>query len=143
MKYTVDVFIDKPRDIVVKELRSKEAAFKWMEGLKEFELIKGKEDEENSVYKMVFENKGKTSEMIETITKMDPPEIITTVYEMGSVWNECVNLFETTRKGTKYTMEVTFKFGFPWILFAWMFRPVFKKQTLSGMESFKAYLESL
>lgn len=143
MKYVTEIIIDKPRDLVVSQMRDKEASFKWMEGLKSFDLIEGEMEQVNSKYKMVFENNGKTQSMIETITHFDPPKKITTTYEMGSVWNECVNRFVEFETKTKYIMDTEFKFGFPWVLFAWAMKPIFKKQTLKGMIDFKNYVESL
>lgn len=143
MKYTVEVLISKDLETVVRELRSQEAAFKWMDTLESFDLIEGELDQIGSKYKMVFNNKGRKEEMVETITAFDPPKQITTTYEMGSVWNECVNKFEAKGSVTSYVMETTFKFGFPWILFVWLMKPMFKKQTLKGMHDFKKYVEGL
>lgn len=143
MKYVVEVVINKDREFVVNQMRDKEAAFKWMEGLQSFDLIEGNNEEINSKYKMVFLNKGRKEEMIETITDFDPPKQITTVYQMGSVVNECVNIFEENNEKTTYRMNVDFKFGLPWVLFAWAMKPMFKKQSLKGMIAFKDYVESL
>lgn len=139
----MQVVINKELDFVVNELRSREASFKWIKGLKSFELIEGKLDEVNSKYLMVIENNGKSQEMVETITEFNPPRSITTVYEMGSVWNECVNRFESKEGKTVYSMDTTFKFGFVMKLFIWIFKPMFKKETLKGLLAFKEYCESV
>ena len=143
MKYTVEVIINKDIETVVREIRSRDAAFKWMDNLESFELIEGQLDSLNSKYKMVFNNKGKIQEMTETITEFNPPRSITTVYEMASVWNECVNRFEDKDGKTVYSMDTTFKFGFLMNLFIWMFKPMFKKESLKGLTAFKEYVEKL
>lgn len=143
MKYKTIVRINKDIDTVIAAIQSKEAALIWIDGLTRFELIEGEEGKANSKYKMTFDNGKKTSEMVETITSMNPPRNITTVYELGSVWNECINTFNVEGDYTMYSMETTFKFGFFFKLFAWAFKPIFKKETLKGMLSFKKYVESL
>ena len=143
MKYRTEVLINKSIDVVVAEMRNKESAFKWMNGLESFDLIEGQMEEPGSKYKMVFMNKGKKQEMIETITVFDPPKNITTTYEMGSVFNICENQFVESGEQTKYIMDTEFQFGCPWKLFTWAIKGIFKKETLKGMEDFKAYVETL
>lgn len=87
MKYRVEVEIDKPIDLVIREMRSKESAFKWIKGLEKFNLIEGEMDAVGSKYLMVFNNGKKVSTMTETITAFNPPSLITTVYETKGVWN--------------------------------------------------------
>ena len=141
MKYTEKVLIDAPREEVLKVMRSREDAMKWMEGLKSFELIEGEMDQENSKYEMVFDNKGKEQKMKETILKMNPPGEIVTLYEMGGVWNECVNRFTETGDRTIYEMDVTFKFPLLMSLFTWALKGMFRKETLKGMVALKDYIE--
>lgn len=141
MKYDSRVIINKSKEFVSDILISKEAAFEWMEGLKEFNLIEGEMNQVGSKYKMVFENKGKREEMTETISEFLPPNRITTVYEMPGVWNECINSLEESNNKTIYTMSTDFKFKFPLNLFVWIFKKKFKEQTLSSLVSFKEYCE--
>lgn len=143
MKYSTSVTINKDINTVVSAMKDKDAAMNWIEGLQSFELIEGEEGERNSKYKMIFQNGTKTSEMIETITAVDFPRSITTVYELGTVWNECVNNFKQDEQVTTYTMETTFKFKGLFRLFAWALKPIFKKETLKGMQHFKDYVETL
>ena len=143
MKYITEVLVDQPLDVVIREIRSKEAALKWIEGLESFELVEGELDAVGSKYLMRFLNKGKSSEMTETITGFNPPRDITTVYEMSGVWNECINMFEPVEGKTVYKMHTTFKFSGVMGLFIWLFKPIFKKQTKSGMVAFKEYCEKL
>ena len=142
MKYTSEIVIDRPRDVVLEVLTSREEAFKWMKGLKEFSLIEGIENEVNSKHKMVFDNNGRTEIMTETITRFDVPDVITTVYEMDGVWNECVNRFYEKDGQTLYVMEVSFKFPFLMNLFIWMAKGMFQKQTMSSMVDLKNHIES-
>lgn len=141
MKYTKSVTIRKKRNEVVDLMQSREAALVWMEGLKEFTLVEGELGEENSRYKMVFENKGKQQVMYETVLEVSPPEKLTTVYEMGGVKNICFARFFEDGNNTTYEMETDFKFKFPINIFIWLFTPMFKKETIKGMNAFKEYCE--
>lgn len=141
MKYIVRVTIDKRREAVSDALRSREAAFLWMKGLKSFDLIEGEFEKVNSKYKMIFENKGKETVMFETINEFNPPTTFNTTYTAGKVVNYCENRFTELGNQTEYEMETTFKFPFPISLFIWIFKPMFKKETLSSMVDFKNYVE--
>ena len=143
MKYEVSVTINKSIDEVVSVLRSREHSLKWIKNLKEFELMHGEMYSLNSKYKMVFKGKKKDTVMFETITEFDPPHKITTVYEAGSVWNECINLFHGHDDHTHYKMKTEFKFPWYMSVFIWMFKPMFKNETLKGLNDFKKYIESL
>lgn len=141
MKYTVSVIINRKREEVSDTLRSRKAAFEWMKGLKSFDLIEGKLEEDNSKYKMVFTNKGKETVMYETINRFAPPGVFDTTYTAGKVVNYCENKLIEQEDQTKYEMTTSFEFPFPMNLFIWMFKPMFKKETLKGMLDFKNYLE--
>lgn len=143
MVYEVSVTINKSIEEVIEVMRSMEHSMKWIKGLRSFELIEGQMDELNSKYKMVFKGKKNDMIMIETITELDLPNKITTTYEQGPVWNECVNLFKGHEDHTHYRMISQFKF--PWYisLFIWMFKSSFIRETSQGMNDFKEYVESL
>jgi uncharacterized membrane protein len=143
MNYEISITINKPLEEVVTILRSRDHALKWMKGLKSFKLIEGELEAIDSRYEMVFEGKKKDSIMFETIKEFDPPHKITTVYEQGPVWNECVNLFRGHDDHCHYKMVTSFKF--PWYIsmFVWVFKGFFKKTTEQGMIDFKEYVESL
>lgn len=141
MKYDTKVIINKDIQTVSDALVSKEAAFKWMDNLKEFNLIEGEMNAVGSKYEMVFENKGKTEKMTETILEFSPPGRIVTLYEAKGVWNECINLFEETDSKTTYIMKTTFKFKFPLNTFIWIFKKKFKEQTKESLIAFKEYCE--
>jgi hypothetical protein len=142
MKYVTKITINKDKLFVSDALVSKEAAFKWMGGLKEFNLVEGNMNEVGSKYNMVFSNKGKTEKMTETIMEFSPPNRITTLYEAPGVWNECVNSLEESNGKTIYTMSTDFKFKFPLNLFIWIFKSKFKEQTMESLKSFKEFCEN-
>lgn len=142
MKYVVTVSIDKPINKVMEILQSREHALKWIKGLTSFDLIEGNLGEVNSKYKMVFEHKGKTSQMIETLQDIQD-QSITTIYEQNGVWNECINQLEDHGEHTHYKVLTTFKF--PWYMtwFIWAFKSSFIKESLIGINDFKHYVEAL
>lgn len=141
MKYTVTVTINRSREVVSNGLRSREAAFKWMKGLKSFDLVEGEMDQVNSKYKMVFENKGKETTMYETINAFNPPLEFDTTYTVGKVKNYCESKFIEHDGKTEYRMFTEFRFPFPLNIFIWIFKPMFKKETKAGMLDFKNYIE--
>ncbi|PAT01044.1 hypothetical protein CI105_08495 [Candidatus Izimaplasma bacterium ZiA1] len=143
MKYSISVTINKDLAYVLKEFQNKETAFKWIEGLKELNLIEGEENKEGSKYEMVFESKGKTQKMIETLEKIELPNSITTRYQMGKVNNLCINKFSESSGQSIYTMDTTFVFPFPQNILMMLFKSLFKMETKKGMIAFKNYIESL
>lgn len=143
MKYSVSITINKDLQHVLDEFQNKEAAFKWIDGLKEMNLIEGEENKEGSKYEMLFESKGKTQKMIETLMNINLPDSITTRYQLGKVDNICVNKFEKERNTTIYTMDTSFAFPFPQNIFMALLKPVFKMETKKGMNAFKSYIESI
>jgi len=143
MKYTTKVIIKKEVDVVYNALDDKESAFKWIDGLETFDLLEGINGEVNSKYKMIFKDKkGNLSEMTETI-KQKTDNTIVTVYEAKGVWNECINNLISNGNQTIYEMKTTFKFGVLTNLFIWILKPMFKKETLKGLNKFKEYCESI
>jgi len=142
MKYEVSVTINKGIDEVLEKFQDRDAAFEWITGLTKFELIEGELGKEKSKYLMEFTNeKGKKSTMKETIEVMNPPLNITTIYEAGSVWNRCENIFKGHDDHTHYKMITEFKF--PWYMgfMGFLFKKMFVKESLKGLNAFKEYAE--
>jgi hypothetical protein len=143
MKYTTTVVINKTLKEVYSALDDREAAFKWIDGLVAFDLVEGKLGEVHSKYQMKFQNqKGKFSSMTEQITRKTSSSI-TTLYETKGVWNECINQLIEDKDITTYNMHTTFKFGTVTSLFMWLFKSVFKKETMKSLTQFKNYCESI
>lgn len=80
--------------------------------------------------------------MTETITEKTPSRIHT-VYESNGVWNECINPLKKNENKTINEMKTEFRFGFLLGLFMWVFKPIFKKETLHSLTQFKEYCESI
>ena len=64
--------IEKPLKEVYRALKDPENLPRWLKGLQRTEQISGKPGEVGSVTKQIYLERGRTVEMIETITKYEP-----------------------------------------------------------------------
>lgn len=142
MKYTVQVFIEKDRQTILDVMQDPDQFQYWMEGLQEYNILHKTENQVGTKTELVFKDvKGRVSTMVEIVESMDLPNEIVTSYEAGGVFNRCINRFDEKEDGTVYEMETIFKFGFFTNLFIWLFKPMFRSQTLKGMTALKRYVE--
>lgn len=142
MKYTATVFIEKDRETVVKLIQDPELFKEWMDGLTGYEIKHKTEDQVGTITELRFQDrKGRPSTMTEEVLVVEFPDKVVTTYEAGGVYNRCISKFWEEDEGTVYQMETIFKFGFLTSLFIWLFKGAFRKQTLSGMMSFKNFVE--
>lgn len=68
VNFSSSVEVNKPVDIAWKVFMDDSKLDQWLTGFKSTALLSGKDNEVGSVYKMIFEEKGKVFEMTETIT---------------------------------------------------------------------------
>ena len=142
MKYSNELIIDLPREKVIEIFDNDENAFKWMEGLKSWDMISGTKGEVGAKSKMVFDYKGKDFVIEEEITKKDLPDIINFVFtsKTSTNWND--NHFESTDDNkTRWVQSNVFKFKGMMRLMAFMMPGAFRKQSLKYMNDFKAFAE--
>lgn len=142
MKYTCEVTINKSRDEVIKLFDSTENLFKWQKTLLSFDIISGEKGMDGLKSKMVYNNNGKTMEMIETIEKFNFPEQLIAIYEANKVWNRCVNTFKEDGKQTLWSMESEFVCSGFMKLMTTFGRKMFMNQTLKDMNAFKDFAEN-
>jgi hypothetical protein len=86
--------------------------------------------------KMVFDNKGKPSEMIETILTYDPPHELSFQYDAPGVVNIMRNYFTEKNGKTIWLSENEFNTDFIQNILFILMKGVFKKETLKGIELF-------
>ncbi len=141
MKYTCEVTINKTRDEVIKLFDSTENLYKWQKGLVSFEMISGEVGVNGLKSKMIYDENGKTMEMIETIEKFAFPNELIATYEAKNVWNRCVNTFEDSNNITVWKMESEFQCGGFMKLMTTFGKNIFMKQTLNDMNRFKEFAE--
>ena len=64
------------------------------------------------VSKLVYDNRGKTMEMIETVDRFAFPEAMDATYRARGVVNTCKNRFEDMGDGTtRWTMDTEFMYS--------------------------------
>jgi hypothetical protein len=66
--FTSSIIVNKPVDVAWKVFMDDSKLGDWLPGFKNAELISGRDNEVGSMYKMIFEEKGKVFEMMETLT---------------------------------------------------------------------------
>lgn len=141
MKYTCQTTINKPRKEVIQLFDSIENLYKWMEGLKKFELISGEAGEVGAQSKLTFKMGNRRVEMIETITEKDLPDSFSGNYVSNGVVNYIRNEFIEEGSTTIYRTHQVFELKGSLKLFGFFFPGLFKKQTMKHLESFKKFAE--
>ena len=144
MKYTCKLVINLPRERMVELFDDPDNMVKWMEGLRSFEHVSGTPGRPGAKSRLIFErDDGETFEMIETLTRYNLPDEISGTYETDGVRNVIENWFvEDGPNATQWVADNIFEFGGFMRIAAWFMRPLFKRQSLKIMESFKVFAES-
>ena len=142
MKYTCEVTIDLPRARVVELFDSIKNLAKWQPGLLGFDHVSGEPGEPGAKSRLVYEERGRETEMFETIIRRDLPDAFMALYEAKGVKNWCTHFFkEDGPDKARWVMENEFKFRGLMSIFGLVMRSAFPKQTLSDMNRFKAFAE--
>lgn len=143
MKYSVEVDINLAREEVIKLFDSTENLYKWQKGLVSFDPISGEPGKVGAKSKMVFEMGKKDMVLTETITHRNLPHEFHSTYDANGVHNIQENYFEVIDGSTtRWRSECEFQFkGFRAFLFPLM-KGMFKKQSRSYLEDFKAFAET-
>lgn len=143
MKYTTEIYINKPREEVVTLFDNPDNMKQWMEGLSSLELLSGTHGQAGSKSKLVFLNGKRKISMLETIIENNLPDSISSSYELNGVYNEVHNRFEVfTPNTTRYITEHTFKFEkLSMKVMAFIAPFIFKKQSKKYMQDFKLFVE--
>ena len=142
MKYSTEITIARPPAEVFDLLVDSANYPDWMDGLLRMEPVEGEPGAVGTKTKL-FHRMGKSEiEMLETIVSRDEPNRLVITYESGKVWNEQDNHFEGDGEGgTRWLANTEFRCrGVMWAMTKAMPR-MFKKQTLKGMNDFKAFVE--
>jgi hypothetical protein len=142
MKYSVEIEIGLPRDRVIELFDNTDNLPKWQPSLLSFEALSGDPGQKGAKSKMRYKMGRKEVEMVETITDNRFPEALTATYEANGVWNEVVNRFDETPRGTKWTMESEFQCQGVMRVISFLMPGVFKKESLKQMRNFKAFAEA-
>ena len=143
MNYQTVIEINAPREKIVETFLNIDALQNWQPSLVNFELMQeGDPNKVGAKMKQTHNMNGRVVEMVQTITKMDPPEFFSATYEADKVWNLIDNQFialdDTT---TRWVVDNEFKCGGFIAVLAFLFPGMFKKQTQQFMSYFKDYVE--
>ena len=74
MKYIREVVIDLPRDRVIELFDNADNLTKWQEGLQAFEHVSGEPGASGAKSRLVYDHRGRSFELIETITERNLPD---------------------------------------------------------------------
>jgi hypothetical protein len=144
MKYTTEIIIEKPLEVVINKMDSTENMKHWQEGLVSAEHVSGTPGEFGAKMKLNYDFGKRKMELIETITKQNFPDEFHATYTTKGIRNIQQNYFETTAVGhTKWVCKNEFqptKFIMSAMLF--LMPGAFKKQTKTYMTNFKNFAES-
>ncbi|TGL84872.1 SRPBCC family protein [Leptospira congkakensis] len=144
MKFTVSIDINKPLDFVIQTFDDPENLKRWMKGLVSFEPISGTPGQPGAKSKLTFNHNGRKMEMEETITVKNLPKEFSGTYEISGIWNLVQNQFEALSPNlTRYTSVQEFRMKAPMKWFSLLLQPMFRKQSLQHLQSFKQFTESL
>lgn len=142
MKYTLELEIDQPREVVGELIGDPELRAAWQPDLLGIELLEGEPGKTGSIAIIKYRMGQAVLEMKETIVENQLPDHFACTYEADKVWNLVVNAFEDTPSGgTKWVFTSEFRCrGFLKIL-AILLPGMFRKQSLKYMKQFKDYAE--
>ena len=143
MRYTTEIVIDLPRDRVIELMDDVDNLKHWQAGLQSVEHISGQPGQVGAKSKMVFDENGRTVEMVETITKRNFPDEYDATYEAGGVYNIQENQFiaEGPDK-TRWVSVSEFQFSGFMRIMAFFMGGAFRKQSQKVMQDFKRFAEN-
>ncbi|MCK5571108.1 MAG: SRPBCC family protein [Bacteroidetes bacterium] len=143
MKYTCELTIELPRKRVVELFDNPDNLAKWLPGLQSFEHLSGEMGQPGATSRLIFEERGRRVEMIETVVTRNLPDEFTGTYEAKGMKNLIANHFyEEGPQETRWEIETEFTFSGSMKLFSPFMRKAFPKQTLNHMTRFKEFAES-
>jgi hypothetical protein len=137
MKYQIEMLIKRDIQQVSSLYIDKTGMLVWEKGLKAIESTRGTLFEQGSQGDLIFVFGDQKMRMHVTVESSHLPDEITMIYEMKGAWNRCVNSFLHHHHGTRWIMDVEFRFEVEPNI------PLerFMEQTQAGMTLFKDYVE--
>ena len=142
MKYTQEITINLPRKKVIKPFDNEDNLTKWQPGLISIDHVSGDKGKKGAKSKLIFDENGRKTEMIETILVSNFPDEFFAKYEMKGVENwQKYHFLEDGPNKTKWRAENEFQFSGLFNLLGIFMRGSFPKQTYKYMEFFKDFAE--
>mgnify|MGYP001814700269 CR=1 FL=1 len=142
MKYTLSNTINKPLDEVIEKFKDPEGVKHWMEGFQKMEHLSGTPGEVGATTNFHFLHKKKEMIIHETILEQNLPNQIKFAYKSPMGNNEVEMKFEKlSDDSVKQINNSYFELkGFMKVM-GFLFKGMFKKQSLKYMTAFKEYVE--
>ena len=142
MRYTTSNVINKPLDHVAALYTERDSALKWMPGLKRIEEISGEPGTLGAKCIFHSEHKGKALQITETILEQNMPNQIEFGHESSMGYSEVEIEFEKLSEDTTRQMAHNyFELKGMMKVMGFLFKGMFKKQTMIYLNAFKAYAE--
>lgn len=142
MNYTVSNTINASLEDVSKNFLDSEGVKHWMEGLERIEHISGTPGKVGAKSDFYFLHKGKEMKISETILEEDMPNQMKFSYQSPMGYNEVEMIFEKIDDSSvKQINNSYFKLTGFMKLFGFLFKGMFKKQSMKFMIAFKKYVE--
>ena len=142
MEYYCNITINKPINEVLQLFDDPEHLTAWMPGLQSFEHLEGIPGQIGGKSRLVFDNKGKTIELIETVLERDLPTTFKVSYDSPMGYNEVTASFERVSAGqTRYTTFNMFQLAGVMQYLSFLMKSLFKKQSMVYLNAFKEYAE--
>ncbi len=143
-KYTTEIKIEKPLDVVFKEFNNISRLKEWIPEFKSIETVEEKKGKIGSEYKITVDNNGQDITMYEKVLAFIPNEKVTMFYNagQGSMLKTNDYIFTEEAGATVIIHEATCRSG--GYLMACMFpifKSKFKNQDQAYLNNFKTLLE--
>ena len=143
MRYSFDIKIEKPIDVVIEKFKDEEGLKYWMDGFQRVEHISGIPGTKGAVSDFYFLHKKREMKIRETILEENFPLSIKFAYHSSMGYNEVETVFEPISENSiNLTSNNYFKLKGMMKVFGWLMPGMFKKQSLKYMTNFKAYCET-
>ncbi len=139
-QYRISIEIEVPRQKMVETLMDYTQFVNYQEPpLKGYTLRQGQYLEKGAIVDLVYLYKNNEIHMTEVTVAIDLPHSIHQLYMLGEVKNHCISHFIESKKGTVWTMDVTFQFPKD----ENQNKFDFMKKTEEDMVTFKHYVENI
>lgn len=143
MKYTVELEINQPRDRVAELFDNQDNLGAWQPGFVSLEHLEGDPGKPGAKSKLLYKNKGRDVEMIETIIELKMPEVFRATFEAPGMVMTVENILEeidanTTRLISNNEAELS---GIMMKLMALLMPGCFKRESTKFLMHFKAFAE--
>ena len=143
MKYTLEVEINAPRELVISRFQSLDDLTKWQPELLDAKPVHGIPGEDGSQTSLEYRFGKRKVEMMETVLKNNLPDSLEAYYEAPGAKNWVMNEFIVlSDERTVWRLKSEFVCtGFLRII-ATLFPGTFRKSSLKSMHRFKEWVES-